>query len=225
MMPRTKESPTEKRVGRAETPSARAAFQRIIESPSYGELKERLAESDCRRCALWEGRTRIVVDRGNPSAKILVVGEAPGETEDREGRAFVGRAGKSFDRTMAEIGLDTERDMLIANIAKCRPPNNRAPKREEAETCHPYLKRQIDLVKPRVIVLLGATALRHLNPALKAFSMKDRAGSFFEMKEHPGVEFVVFYHPAAVFYNSKVGAAMKDHARALKKFLDEGGTK
>jgi DNA polymerase len=128
----------------------------ILKQPTYAQFKKALQNSGCTQCDLHQGRTHIVVDRGNPKASILIVGEAPGASEDEQGKAFVGRAGRLMDQLMQGIGLDTNRDCLIANIAKCRPPKNRAPFKEEAQTCLPFLKRQIELVNPRVMVLLGA---------------------------------------------------------------------
>jgi DNA polymerase len=153
----------------------------------------------------------------------MVIGEAPGEKEDLSGRAFVGRAGKTFDGVMRGIGLEPDQDMLIANVAKCRPPGNRAPKREEAEMCMPYLRKQMELVKPKVAILLGATALKHLDPSKKSFSMGEETGKFFKLADFPGITFIVFYHPAALLYNSKLKPAMKAHAEKLRTFLEENG--
>lgn len=202
--------------------SFRPAFERILSRGTYAEFSESLAASGCPRCALSKSRTRIVVDRGNPRAKILVIGEAPGETEDREGRAFVGRAGRSFDETMASVGLDTDRDFLICNVVKCRPPGNRRPAAEEAEACRPYLLKQISFIAPRAVVVLGATALKSLAPSKSKFCMKDEAGCFFRTEELPGIPCMVLYHPAALFYNRSLGPAMLEHARRLKAFIDGG---
>ena len=114
-----------------------AVSSTILGSPSYAEFKEKLRDSGCAKCALHTGRTNIVVDRGNPSAYIMVIGEGPGENEDKQGLAFVGRAGQLFDKIMSSVGFDTNRDMLIANVVKCRPPENRNPRTEEAAECIP----------------------------------------------------------------------------------------
>src|SRR5262245_55877077 len=124
----------------------------ILGAESYEEFRERLRASGCAKCALHQGRTNIVVDRGNPAAPVMTIGEGLGENEDKEGRAFVGRAGQLFDKIMSAVGIDTERDMLIVNVVKCRPPENRNPRTEEAAECLPYLKRQIELTRPRVIL-------------------------------------------------------------------------
>ena len=195
----------------------------ILGSTSYAELKSRLVESACDKCALHTGRTQIVVDRGNPGAAIMTIGEGPGRNEDETGLAFVGRAGQLFDKIMATVGIDTNRDMLIANVVKCRPPDNRNPKSEEAAECLPYLKRQIELVRPRVIVLLGATALKHIDKSRTNFQMSDEAGKFFTLNDYPGIRFMVLYHPAALLYNAKLKPAMWEHVKKLRRYLDEAG--
>ncbi|MFM7085638.1 MAG: uracil-DNA glycosylase [Cyanobium sp.] len=113
----------------------------------------------CRRCALAEGRSRVVVSRGNPQAPLLLIGEAPGAQEDAQGVPFVGRAGQLLDRMLASVGLDSELDAYICNVIKCRPPDNRRPTPAEISACLPFLRRQIALVNPQVVLLVGATAL------------------------------------------------------------------
>ncbi len=183
---------------------------------NYTAFKDALKNSACQKCELHKGRTQIVVDRGNPKASIMVIGEAPGEKEDLQGRAFIGRAGKLFDEVMKGVGLDTNEDMLIANVSKCRPPKNRAPKDEEALACFPYLKKQIELVGPKIIILLGATALKRMDPSKKNIVMEKEVGRFFELADYPGILFMALYHPAALLYNSKLKPAMREHARMLK---------
>ncbi|MCI5779124.1 MAG: uracil-DNA glycosylase [Lentisphaeria bacterium] len=122
-------------------------------------LRDMLA--DCRRCPLARGRTHLVFGEGNPRARLMFIGEGPGFDEDRTGRPFVGRAGQLLDRMIAAMQF-TREEVYIANVVKCRPPDNRAPAPEEAACCLPFLKRQIDLVRPEVIVLLGAVAVKYL---------------------------------------------------------------
>jgi DNA polymerase len=114
----------------------------------------------CRRCPLAQGRTQVVLARGNSSARLLLIGEAPGAEEDRQGLPFVGRSGQLLDRLLAEAGLDPERDLYIVNGIKCRPPENRRPTPAELAACRPWLERQIALVDPALILLVGATALQ-----------------------------------------------------------------
>lgn len=113
----------------------------------------------CRACGLAAGRQRVVVSRGNPRASLLLIGEAPGAQEDAQGLPFVGRAGQLLDRMLESVGLDSARDAYICNVIKCRPPDNRRPTPAEITACRPFLLRQIALVDPRLILLVGATAM------------------------------------------------------------------
>jgi DNA polymerase len=117
--------------------------------------------SQCQKCSLAANRTNVVFGAGNPLALLMLVGEGPGADEDRLGQPFVGAAGKLLDRILAACGI-TRGEVYIANIVKCRPPGNRVPSKEEAEACLTFLRRQFELIKPRIIVLLGSTALQHL---------------------------------------------------------------
>ena len=128
---------------------------------TYGSL-EQLAQHchKCQRCGLAAGRTNVVVSRGNPQAPLLVIGEGPGQQEDETGLPFVGRAGQLLEKILASVKLDSDRDVYICNIVKCRPPGNRTPTPEESAACKPYLLEQIRLVNPKIILLTGATAVR-----------------------------------------------------------------
>jgi DNA polymerase len=202
-------------------------FQAVLAARSYDQFKQRLAASDCPRCpALCLGRTNIVVDRGNPAASLVVIGEAPGEREDLQGQAFVGRSGQLLDRVFAEVGLNTEQDMLIINVVKCRPPKNRPPTPLEAKNCFPYLKWQLDRVKPKTVVLLGATAAKHLLPESQGQNMKDRVGRFFSLPDYPGASFQQLYHPAYILRDPRKKTDMLEHLKMLRAHLDarnEGG--
>ena len=155
--------------------------EKLLAIGEYRKFRDALAASDCRDCTLASGRNRIVVDRGNPKARVMAVGEGPGAEEDERGLAFVGRGGRLFDRLMAEAGIDTNRDLLIANVVKCRPPGNRVPLVSEAEACLPFLRHQIRMVGPEVIILLGATSLRFLLPLLRKNPMKALVGKRLHM--------------------------------------------
>lgn len=195
----------------------------ILSQSTYADFAQALSKFNCQKCPLSKSRTHIVVDRGNSQSGILVIGEAPGENEDLQAKAFVGKAGKLFDKIMESVGLNTNKDMLICNVLKCRPPENRTPYKEEVDVCMPFLKRQIELVHPKVIILLGATALKHLDPTKKNFSMEQEAGKFFKLADFPQVVFMVLYHPAALLYNPKLKPAMWEHVKGLKKFLQGDG--
>ena len=193
----------------------------ILEATDYAEFKKLLYESNCQKCPLHTGRTQIVVDRGNPLAKVMMIGEGPGANEDLEGKSFVGRSGKLLDVLLKEMGFDTNQHALIANIVKCRPPDNRQPTPDEATTCKPFLQKQIEIVKPKVILLLGATAFRHMIQGKKKFSMKREAGRFFQNPIYPGIDFMVIYHPAYILRDSRKKPLMVEHLKRFKEYWDE----
>ena len=191
------------------------AQNKILSADSYAEFKRALIQSNCDQCDLHKHRTQIVVDRGNPEAKVLFIGEAPGKNEDLQGKAFVGRAGRLLDAMLKELGFDTDRDGLIANVNKCRPPENRPPTPKEAQTCLPFLKKQIDLMCPRLIVLLGATALKHILPEKKYFSMAAEVGRFFDCDAYPASKLLILYHPAYILRDPRKKPLMQTHLKRL----------
>ena len=143
--------PAPPQIGAAVPPEDRAAALQAIRDDI----------GDCTRCALHKGRNTIVFGDGHPNARLMFVGEGPGADEDAQGLPFVGRAGQLLNNMIAAMGLKRE-EVYIANVVKCRPPGNRTPEPEEANTCSPFLFRQIDVVRPQVIVALGATAATYL---------------------------------------------------------------
>jgi DNA polymerase len=134
-----------------------------IPSGTYANITD-LAQhcNNCHRCGLGDTRIHAVVGRGNLKAPIMIVGEAPGQNEDETGLPFVGKAGQLLDKILASVNLDTQEDVYICNINKCRPPDNRVPTTEEIAACKPYLLEQIRLVDPKIILLTGATAVKGL---------------------------------------------------------------
>jgi uracil-DNA glycosylase len=145
---------------------------------------------DCTRCALHKGRNKIVFADGSPTARLMFVGEGPGADEDAQGLPFVGRAGQLLNNMIAAMGLKRE-EVYIANVVKCRPPGNRTPEPEEANTCSPFLFRQIDVVRPEVLVALGATAATYLLGQRQPLAgLRGRVHSF------RGSKLIVTYHPA-----------------------------
>lgn len=196
---------------------------RILTSGTYEEFKENLISYDCRLCHLHNSRKNIVIDRGNPHSPIMVISERPGANEDNTGVAFVGRAGELLDRIMAAIDLDTNSDMLIVNVVKCIPAVDRSPLSDEVKACRPFLDRQIELVSPRVIILLGAVALKHLCEEKKDFRMEDEAGRFFTMGRYPGIQFMVLYHPAFLLRDARKKKDMWGHVKVLRNYLRENG--
>ncbi len=113
----------------------------------------------CTKCELSKGRLNVVFGRGNPNAKLFIIGEGPGQQEDEQGLAFVGRAGKMLDTMFASVDIDTNTDCYISNIVKCRPPNNRKPLIQEVQMCKPWLEDQLQLIEPKIIILAGSTAV------------------------------------------------------------------
>ncbi|MCL2766961.1 MAG: uracil-DNA glycosylase [Peptococcaceae bacterium] len=149
---------------------------------------------DCQRCGLRDGCKGVVFGEGNPAAKIMLIGEGPGADEDQLGRPFVGKAGQLLDRILAAVDMERFRDVYIANIVKCRPPGNRAPRPEEAEFCLPWLYRQIEIISPEIIVLLGATALQNLIESNAKITVM--RGKWLTSKS--GIKIMPTYHPAAL---------------------------
>jgi DNA polymerase len=145
---------------------------------------------DCTRCALHKGRNTIVYGAGNPAARLMFVGEGPGADEDAQGLPFVGRAGQLLNNMISAMGLKRE-ECYIANVVKCRPPGNRTPEPDEANTCSPFLFRQIDAVRPQVLVALGATAATYLLGQRQPLAgLRGRVHAF------RGTSLIVTYHPA-----------------------------
>jgi len=189
------------------TPRARAAVPVVVEEDKVQNaiskpearatnptqalklIREDLGE--CTRCRLHkQGRKQIVFGVGNPTADLMFIGEAPGADEDLQGEPFVGRAGQLLNNMIKAMGLEREQ-VYIANIIKCRPPGNRTPERDECETCSPFLMRQIDVIKPKAIVALGAVAARTLL-AINA-PMAELRGRWYDFR---GTKLAVTYHPA-----------------------------
>lgn len=154
------------------------------------------AVADCHLCALADGRTQTVFGTGDPGARCMIIGEAPGAEEDRRGEPFVGRAGQLLNAMLRAIGL-TREGVYIANIVKCRPPKNRDPKPEEMVACAPYLRCQIALVQPRVIVAVGRVAAQHLvGSTVPIGRMRGQSYVYENAEEGTRIPLVVTYHPA-----------------------------
>jgi uracil-DNA glycosylase len=168
---------------------------------------------DCTRCVLHkQGRKQIVFGVGNPKADLMFIGEAPGADEDEQGEPFVGRAGQLLNNMIKAMGLRRE-DVYIANIIKCRPPGNRTPEREECETCSPFLMRQIAVIKPKVIVALGAVAAKTLL-AINA-PMSELRGRWYDFR---GTKLAVTYHPAFLLRDPR---QKKEAWKDLQRVMNE----
>ncbi len=185
-------------------------------------IREDLGE--CTRCKLHkQGRKQIVFGVGNPRAELMFVGEGPGADEDAQGEPFVGRAGQLLNNMIKAMGIRRE-DVYIANVVKCRPPGNRTPERDETETCSPFLMRQIAVIKPKVVVALGAVAAKNLL-AMNA-SMSELRGRFYDFMptgarssdpSWQGTKLAVTYHPAFLLRDPRQkGEAWKDLQMVMK---------
>lgn len=169
----------------------------------------------CKKCPLWEGRTQVVFGAGDPHARVLIVGEAPGKNEDLQGKPFVGAAGKYLDELLEYADLKRE-DIFITNVLKCRPPDNRDPKPEEIQACTPYLREQTRTINPDYIVTLGNFSTK--------FILKTDVGI---TKLHGSVQlagrFKVFpvYHPAAAIYDRSKREALENDFKALGVLLKQ----
>lgn len=170
--------------------------------------------AECRACPLCEGRTHTVPGEGNPAARLMCVGEGPGENEDLSGRPFVGKAGELLDKILANIEVPREQ-VYIANVVKCRPPRNRAPLPDEREACSAYLHRQIALVRPKVLLALGSTAAEAL------LGVKKPLGDL-RLRVHAwdGIPLIVTYHPAALLRNPNWKRPAWDDVRIARQLLE-----
>ncbi len=165
----------------------------------------------CRKCKLCNNRNNIVFAQGNKNANIMFIGEGPGADEDRIGQPFVGRAGQLMDKAFEALGINREK-VYIANIVKCRPPNNRVPEPDEAEACLNYLRNQVILVKPRIVVLLGSTALKNILG--DEYKISVARGNWVEKKN---ILYMPTWHPAALLRDdSKKIDFWKDIKKVVK---------
>lgn len=168
---------------------------------------------NCKKCKLCENRTNIVFGCGNKNADIMFIGEGPGGDEDMQGIPFVGKAGKLMDEAFKGLGIDRQQ-VYIANIVKCRPPSNRDPQEDETTACLDYLRNQVILVKPKIIVLLGRIALQNILG--KECSITNMRGKWVEKK---GIMYMPTWHPAALLRDEKKKIEFwKDLKEVTEKF-------
>ncbi|SRR5579883_151894 len=182
-------------------------------APSLEVLESQI--HDCQKCRLGPLRKKFVFGVGNPNAKLMIIGEAPGADEDEQGIPFVGRAGQLLTKMLKAIEFERE-DVYIANILKSRPPNNRDPKPDEVETCEPYLWKQISLIKPKIILCLGRIAGTNLLKTNE--SLGKMRGQVFDLF---GVNVVVTYHPAALLRNPDWKHGAWEDLKKVRRMYDE----
>jgi uracil-DNA glycosylase len=190
------------------SPTAEAA----VAPPELDELAA--VAHDCTKCRLAKTRTQVVWGTGNPNADLMFIGEAPGRDEDLQGKPFVGRAGQLLTDIIKAMKL-TRDDVYIANVIKCRPPENRNPEPDELDECRPFIRRQIELIKPKVIVTLGKFAMQSLTG--KAHAVSAARGQW---TEYEGVKVMPTFHPA---YLLRTPSAKKDVWNDMKKVMAELG--
>lgn len=181
-------------------------------STDLGALRERIG--DCHRCPLGDTRTTLVFGVGDPKARLMFIGEAPGRNEDLKGEPFVGAAGKLLDELLASIGLDRG-EVYIANVLKCRPPGNRDPLPDEVATCTPFLNEQVRLIAPDVIATLGKHATHHVLETDRPISAL--RGRLFHVD---GRRVVPIFHPAAALYDQSKRGVLFDDFKRLRAVLD-----
>jgi uracil-DNA glycosylase family 4 len=171
--------------------------------------------SKCERCGLSGGRTRTVFGSGNPSSRIVFIGEAPGRDEDLQGLPFVGRAGQLLTKMLAAIGFDRE-DVYITNILKCRPPGNREPQEDEMAACEPYLRRQLELIGPAMICALGRIAAHGLLKNTTALGILRQGMHYYH-----DIPVAATYHPAALLRNPNLKRDAWEDLQKMRKLYDE----
>lgn len=162
----------------------------VVNEPGWEQIEQMI--QNCQRCGLCQQRHSIVLGEGNRQAEVMLIGEGPGADEDAQGRPFVGKAGQLLDKMFSAIDMRRE-DLYITNVVKCRPPGNRTPLDEEAQACLPILRMQYRLIRPKIVVCLGATATRHVyDPEARITRVR---GQWLEKN---GTFFLPTYHPAAL---------------------------
>lgn len=169
---------------------------------------------NCKKCKLCNNRTKVVIGVGNRNADLMFIGEGPGADEDREGVPFVGKAGKLMNKAFEGIGINRE-EVYIANVVKCRPPGNRNPEKDEADACLDYLRSQVILVQPKIVVLLGSVALKNILG--EEYGITASRGKWIERKQ---IKYMPTWHPAALLRdeNKKIDfwQDLKEVTRQLK---------
>lgn len=190
----------------------------LFEAPEPARGPETLEQiradlGDCQRCKLAGGRKKIVFGQGNPHAELVFVGEGPGADEDEQGLPFVGRAGQLLNRMIQFVGMKRE-EVYICNIVKCRPPGNRTPEKDEIETCSPFLFRQLEAIKPRLICCLGAPAMKTLL-GIKEGITRVRGQIF----DYAGTKAFVAYHPAYILRNPREEKILREDFEKIRDFL------
>ena len=171
--------------------------------------------STCVKCSLSSTRNNVVFGRGNQHSKLFVIGEGPGQQEDEQGLAFVGRAGKMLDSAFQSVGIDTNKDCYISNIVKCKPSNNKAPSVQESHSCSPYLFKQIELINPKLIVALGEGAYKYLtNEEVSISKIRD------QIQNYKKSQLLLTYHPSFLLRNPTLKKDAYYDMLKIKDFME-----
>ena len=179
---------------------------------NWEDLEKSILE--CKKCRLCTNRTNIVFGQGNKKARLMFIGEGPGADEDKQGIPFVGKAGQLMNNAFQALEINRE-DVYIANIVKCRPPSNRVPEDDEQQTCLNYLRNQVILIKPKIIVLLGSTALKNILG--KEYGITAVRGNWMEKN---GIKYMPTWHPAALLRDENKKIEFWQDLKEAKKYID-----
>mgnify|MGYP000282037179 FL=1 len=179
---------------------------------NWEDLEKSILE--CKKCRLCTNRTNIVFGQGNKKARLMFIGEGPGADEDKQGIPFVGKAGQLMNTAFHALEINRD-DVYIANIVKCRPPSNRVPEDDEAQTCLNYLRNQVILIKPKIIVLLGSTALKNILG--KEYGITAVRGNWMEKN---GIKYMPTWHPAALLRDENKKIEFWQDLKEAKKYID-----
>lgn len=190
-------------------------------APINSLVEAELIAAACTACALCKERTNVVFARGNPEAQLMLIGDAPGASEDASGKPFTGRAGQLLDKILESVNIDLERDIYLCNIVKCRPPENRLPARDETKSCRRYLDAQLEFVKPKLILLAGSAAMQAILQTKEPISRV--RGKWFDFKNDAKV--MAVFHPSYLLRNDskEVGSPkwlMWQDIKAVRQALD-----
>lgn len=194
-----------------------------LHKPSLSDIKK--AIQDCKRCKLHKGRTNIVFGEGNENAEIMFIGEGPGADEDQQGRPFVGKAGQLLTSLIEKLGL-SRKEVYIANVVKCRPPNNRDPEPDEISACYPFLRKQIAVIKPKVIMALGKISthtLLNIQEPIQRFSIMKARGSFYNYTDGlMSIPVMPTYHPSYLLRNREAKWDVWEDAQKMMQRIRDG---
>jgi len=193
------------------------SMDKILGAESYGKFRHELSLFECAKCGMATNRTALFVDEGNPDAKVLFITDVPGDSKNLEEANFLGQSGVLLNEMLRGVGFSLKNDALIASVVKCLPPNVSSITHMEISTCLTFLKKQIELMQPSLIVLLGAAAFQCLFPGRNSISIDKEAGRLFENPDYPDAKFMLLYHPALIANDPRRQSATQKHLQSFVK--------